>query len=140
MTKIEVQQWCQNNNMKLVSTAPKVKSQVAFILTMPNNNSWNGKWSGEGKLYVKVRKLGKKWTEKLLPNGESRSWYYNFGDGWGANVEARAVDLSEGNRLTRRSDGYMGYEWMIDSILQHGKILNTSQIKELNNELVIDRK
>lgn len=134
MTKVEVQQWCNDNNMKLVSTAPKVKSQVAFILTMPNNNSWNSKWSGEGKLYVKVRKLGKKWTEKLLPDGKSKSWYYNFGDGQGMNIEARAVDLSEGNKLTRRSDGFCGYEWAIDSILHHDKILNTQQIKEKQNE------
>lgn len=125
-----VQQWLDSNQMKVVSTKPKVKSQVAFILTMPNVGSWNGQWTGNSKLYVKVRKLGKKWTEKLLPEGKSKSWYYNFGDGWGMNIEARAVDLSEGNRLTRRSDGFCGYEWAIDSILQHGEILNSQQIKE----------
>lgn len=28
---------------------------VAFILTMPNVGSWNNKWSGEGKVYCRVK-------------------------------------------------------------------------------------
>ncbi len=27
---------------------------VAFELSMPGNNAWNGRWTGEGNLYVRV--------------------------------------------------------------------------------------
>ncbi len=42
---------------------------LVFTLTMPNNNSWNGRWSGAGNLYAKVLALGsaKKTRAKYEP-------------------------------------------------------------------------
>lgn len=38
---------------------------ILFTLTMPGNNSWNGRWSGDGQSYCKTRKFsGKKGAEK----------------------------------------------------------------------------
>jgi hypothetical protein len=81
-------------------------------LTMPHNNSWNGRWSGENDKYTKEIKVGKKAVEKLKGN-----YYYNFGDGWGANVEIREAKLRE--KVTNK---FCGYEWMVQSILMHGEI------------------
>jgi hypothetical protein len=49
-------------------------------------------------------------------------YHYNFGDGWAAGVSVRTVDAAEARKLRRKSDGFSGYDWMIDSIVQHGEI------------------
>ena len=50
--------------------------------------------------------------------------YYNFGDGWGANVSVRIVEGAKSrNQAIKGSKGFCGYDWMIDSILKHGKII-----------------
>ena len=96
---------------------------VSFELTMPSNNSWNGRWTGESKLYVRVRNAGtaklarEKW-EKLIGR-----YSYNFGDGWVACVTVREVTSTAAAKLRKDSAGFCGYEWMIDSIARHGKIL-----------------
>ena len=103
---------------------------VAFILTMPNNNSWNGKWSGEGRLYCRTVNVGssKKTREKY--EALAGNHYYNFGDGWGANVEVKEVDGDMKRKLDKRSAGFCGYDWMIESLRAYGKIMNDSQRRE----------
>lgn len=91
----------------------------AFTLNMPNVGSWNGRWSGERDLYLKFRSLKNKDAESL----KEGSYYYNFGDGWGASVQVSIIDSKEKQRLQRKSKGFAGYDWMIDSILNHGKIV-----------------
>ena len=97
--------------------------RISFTLGMPNRGSWNGKWSGEDRMYVVVRKFsGKKGSEladKLLA---SPYYYYGWSDGWVASVTLKEVDGKESAKLKRKSNGFCGYEWMIDSICQHGCI------------------
>jgi hypothetical protein len=102
---------------------------LAFQLSMPNNNSWNGKWSGEGNLYVRVltvsdAKATRAKYEKLIG-----SHYYNFGDGWGASVSVKEVTGAEKRKLVKASRGFCGYDWMIESLRWHGKIMNHAQIR-----------
>ena len=108
---------------------------IKFTLTMPNNNSWNGRWTGEENLYVKFRKVPNQKIDDLgiqKPNMHvSKNFYYDFGDGWGANVRVCVSDYKEKNKLQKKSSGFCGYDWMIDSILSHGKILNTAQRERL---------
>ena len=99
---------------------------VGFTLSMPNVGSWNGKWTGESNLYYRYRKLSKA-TEAEL---DGKSFHYNFGDGWSANVSCKKIDAKTNVKLKRRSNGFAGYDWMIDSILNHGEILNSLQRKE----------
>jgi hypothetical protein len=93
--------------------------QVAFILTMPNVGSWNGKWTASSNFHARVRKLDKPKAEKII---EGNNFYYNFGDGWGANVEVKKVLAKEANQIRKNTKGFCGYEWMIDSIINHGTI------------------
>jgi hypothetical protein len=98
--------------------------KLAFFLTMPGVNSWNGRWSGEGRRYVLIRGRGatkafKAHTSAILERGY---FSYNFGDGWVAGVEVREVTASEAAKLRRSSDGFCGYDWMVDSIMQDGEI------------------
>jgi hypothetical protein len=100
-----------------------------FILTMPNVNSWNGKWTGEGGLYCIVRK----YTDKspVLQNVDKHnSHYYNFGDGWGALVTIKKIPSEEAAKYRKRSDGFSSYGWMVDEIEEHGRILTVKEHRE----------
>ena len=95
------------------------KQKIAFRLSMPGNNAWNGKWSGDGKLYAKIRAYSSERADQII----SRCDYgYSFGDGWFASVNVAAVDGAEAKRIEKQSQGFCGYEWMIDSIERYGKI------------------
>ena len=96
---------------------------LSFTLSMPNNNAWNGRWSGEDTLYVrainfKTKKAAAR-AQEILDEGY---FYYNFGDGWGAGVTVKEVDSKEARTLRRKSAGFCGYDWMIDSIVEKGVI------------------
>lgn len=88
---------------------------------MPNVGSWNSEWTGENNLYIKFRRLTNKQIEESKV--EENFYHYNFGDGWSANVEVFVVDSKERQKLDRKSKGFAGYDWMIDSIIEHGKII-----------------
>ena len=89
----------------------------AFELSMPGNNSWNGKWTGEDNFYARTRTVSEKDAAAL------KEYYsYSFGDGWRAAVKVRRVDGRSAAKIRKKSKGFCGYEWMIDSILQHGDI------------------
>ena len=104
---------------------------LCFKLSMPCNNSWNGKWTGSKKQYVKIVSFqGKRRTKKAheilnqktpqhASQPESGYYSYNFGDGWVAGVSIYIVDGKEAARLRRQSAGFCGYEWMIDSIIEN---------------------
>lgn len=97
---------------------------VCFKLSMPNKGSWNGKWSGEENLYAIIRQVPKKhktmpMIEELLKNNH---YSYSFGDGWVARIEITQVEAKEANKIRQKSQGFCGYEWMIDSLIKNGKI------------------
>lgn len=100
---------------------------VAFILTMPGVGSRNGKWSGEGKLFAKVVMLGHAKAREL----DGKSFHYYWSDGWGARVQCKIVKGAEIRQINKTTQGFCGYEWMIDSIRTHGKIMDDAKIEEL---------
>lgn len=91
-----------------------------FILTMPSNSAWNGKWTGEGKLYARARKGIK--AETITKIMQRPRYTYSFGDGWVAAVEVKLMTGAEASKLMKKSEGFCGYDWMIDEILKHQKI------------------
>jgi hypothetical protein len=94
---------------------------LAFVLTMPGAASWNGRWSGEGQLYARVRRYrGKKAVERA--RSLIGSHYYHWNDGWSACVEVKEIDGNESRRIKRKSQGFCGYDWMVESIDLHGEI------------------
>lgn len=90
---------------------------LAFVLTMPNVGSWDGKWGFEGALYAKTQSFREE------PGVEPGMYYYDFGDGWRAGIDVREVDSREAAQLRRKSKGFYGYEWMIESIIAKGEIV-----------------
>ena len=94
---------------------------VAFTLSMPGRSSWDGRWSGEGRLYVIVRRV------KTVTNDLLGYHSYAWQDGWCASIEASIVDSKEAAKLRKRSAGFCGYDWMVDSLLMDGRILASHQ-------------
>jgi len=97
---------------------------LKFQLSMPSNNSWNGKWSGEDNLHVIFRTTrktfdGQQLAVDILDKGR---FSYSFGDGWVASVHATESDPREKRKLTRKSKGFCGYDWMVDEIMSIGRI------------------
>ena len=86
---------------------------------MPSNNSWDGKWSGTKKNYTIRKNITDKTLTELFGDKTSNSWYYNFGDGWTAKVTGTL--LNKGERA-KKSDGFCGYNWMVNSIIWYNEI------------------
>ena len=97
---------------------------LSFTLSMPNNNSWNGKWSGEDRFYAKVVNFGR--TKKAEADAkqilDKGYFYYNFGDGWGAGISVEKVDAKKAQQIRKKSVGFCGYDWMVDDIKLYGEI------------------
>ena len=54
---------------------------IAFILSMPNVGSWDGKWSAAKDVHCIIKTLKNQDVDKLfdkMPRQE-RNFYYNFG-------------------------------------------------------------
>ena len=94
--------------------------KVEFKLTMPHIGSWNGKWSyGEGKNFTLQERLPQEEVDCLFEGATKAHWYHPWNDGWTACITARI--MSKGER-SKPSDGFMGYEWMVVSIINYGRI------------------
>lgn len=103
---------------------------IAFELSMPRNNSWNGKWSGDVKhLDVAAFSGGSAKAKAKYSALCGQRFYYNFGDGWCAAVAVSEVTADEARKLRKQSAGFCGYEWMIDSIRYDGAIYGPTQPK-----------
>lgn len=94
---------------------------VKFILTMSKIGSWNGKWSGTDKEYALYQEVTEfKWV--CLKN----EYFYDFGDGWEVCIKVINPAVTPELGWSRRhvcTDGFCGYEWMVDAILLRGKII-----------------
>ena len=99
--------------------------KLCFELTMPGRGSWNGKWSGKKDRHIIIRSVDDQKAESL--NG--RLFYYKWPDGWTACVAVSDVDSKEAARLKKKSRGFCGYDWMVDSIIRYGMI-TTSIVKK----------
>ncbi len=97
---------------------------ISFELSMPGRNSWNGRWSGEESVYAIVKSF------RTLPKNLKLGYYsYDFGDGWRAGVTVREATSGTARMLRKKSRGFCGYEWMVDSILSDGAIYGPTQPK-----------
>lgn len=97
---------------------------ICYELSMPGRNTWNGSWSGEGRLYAIIRRYKSQKAEKRAQSILERSAYsYCWTDGWRVRVSVREVNFADARRLRRESKGFCGYDWMVDSIESDLKII-----------------
>lgn len=102
---------------------------ILYKLTMPNVGSWNGKWTGEGRLHclIKSYKKDSDIPEKVL---SKKNYYYDFGDGWGANIDCSEIKGNEKVKYKKLSMGFCGYDWMIKEIEEFGRIKSLSERRQ----------
>ena len=93
---------------------------VVFELRVANAPTWNGKFSGEGNYYAETVAIRDK--NKVKEIVEKGTYHYRWDDGWSVNIKAFEVDSKDAAKIRRRSKGFMGYDWMIDSIIEKGHI------------------
>lgn len=104
---------------------------LLFELTMPNRGSWNGRWSGESRRHLLIRRLSN--SKKNFERAEKlngKSWYYGWPDGWGASVSCKVIEPRTARIWEKLSDGFCGYDWMVDSIMARDKILANHEIEQ----------
>jgi len=105
---------------------------IQWKLSMPNNNAWNGRWSGESKFYGIIESVtGKARTakyKKMIEDGGY--WSYNFGDGWRAAVELTELTPEQARKNRKMLAGFCGYDWMVRSIKYDGAIYGPTQPKK----------
>jgi hypothetical protein len=105
--------------------------KLAFILTMPGCPSWNGKWSGEGRLYCIVRSFSTNKGKELAAQIAAKGYYsYGWSDGWRAGIQVKVVDAAEARKLKSKSVGFNGYDWMVDTIINYGKPMADHEVAE----------
>lgn len=92
---------------------------VSFVLTVPKHNTWNNRWSGQNDFFCVVRLVDKNKAEEI----DGKSYDYDFKDGWMNRIHCEIIKRDEAKKLIKRSSGFMGYEWMIDSIIKNNKII-----------------
>jgi len=97
---------------------------LCFELSMPNVGSWNGKRSSANSYFAKVVSFGrtKKGIEKAQTILDKGYFSYSFGDGWRAGISVKEVNAKEAAKARRKSKGFCGYDWMIDSIRHNNSI------------------
>lgn len=101
---------------------PDDNVRLCFKLNMPGRNSWDGKWSGDNKLYAKVIIFKKNQKDKAIQILKDGPYSYRWSDGWRAEVSIMTVSKSEAREIIKKSSGFHGYDWMINSIINYGKI------------------
>ena len=94
--------------------------KIEFKLSMPHRASWNGGWSGAEKNYTITKNIKDKTVIILgFDKTDTKCWYYSFGDGWTACVTGRIIPKGE---RVKKSDGFCGYNWMVDEIVWYNEI------------------
>lgn len=103
---------------------------IVFELTMPHVGSWNGKWSGADRLYIRTKR------ECDVPKDlRDRDFHYRWEDGWEACVSVRKMPAKEAVKLERKSNGFAGYDWMVRSIVKRGYIVSDSDMRQNGEEV-----
>jgi hypothetical protein len=81
-------------------------------------------------LYTLTKNFGsQKAQAKAATILANQPYSYDFGDGWRASIEVKAVEGPELRSIRKRSKGFCGYDWMVDSILDNGSIYGPTQPK-----------
>ena len=92
---------------------------VLFELSFPNKGSWDNHWSRENEKHIVA--MADKYVKPELID---KNYFYDFGDGWGANVKVYKMsgNTNEYRAILKNNTGFCGYEWMVRSIVKNGEI------------------
>jgi len=92
---------------------------IVFRLTMAKVPTWNGTWSGADKVFVRRR------LDSVVPASVvGRVFIYEWDDGWSVRISVEKVSAAKAAGIAKQSKSFCGYDWMIDSIIKYGEILD----------------
>ena len=75
------------------------------------------------KNYINIRKILKHDYEKYSHVLKENIWHYTWSDGWNATVESKVLTgYKEKKILLKNTDGFCGYNEMINDILSFNEI------------------
>lgn len=95
---------------------------LLFSLSMPNPPSWNGKWSLAHEKHTRARSFTDAEFDNL-PKNIVGTHSYRWNDGWTAQIDVTVTDSAQAKeRHLKNSAGFCGYDWMINSLIDCGKI------------------
>jgi len=101
---------------------------ILFTLTMPGCGSWNGVDTGAGRFHGIIKKyLSKEQIELIL---DTKNYRYQWDDGWAANIKAEIINSRDRKKIENKSQGFRGYDWMVDSIIKYNKIITEKDAKQ----------
>ena len=104
---------------------------LAYTLSMPRANSWNGRWSGDDRSFVITCSYqGGKRIELARRILDEAPYRYSWDDGWAARIEVEEVDSRRAAAMRQTSAGFAGYDWMVHTIERYGKPLATHELPE----------
>jgi hypothetical protein len=92
-------------------------SRIEFRLSMPSTGNASSSSWGKDRDYVIVRTLPAAQADAVLNGTTRQSWFHRWDDGWTALVTGRLMKTGE---RRPKSDGFAGYDWMVDNIIRHG--------------------
>jgi hypothetical protein len=97
---------------------------LIFRLSMPGTGPNGERWNSDNRVHALIRPVPRnlKSTENANKLLAAKSWRYDFGDGWIAQVDVEQGTQQTVHRARRLSQGFCGYDWMVASILEHGEI------------------
>ena len=81
-----------------------------------------------GKNYILTRKVSSLRGRKLLADGDV---FYCWSDGWRAHIKVQEVSSDQARRMRAISDGFGGYEWMLQRLLDCPDIPANHQLNEI---------
>lgn len=112
---------------------------LAAFLSMPNVGSWNNRWTGESRPYVSLMRVSEVNKEKMARQlSIIGSYYYDFGDGWGASVNIKEVTEKEYKHYKKVTAGFSGYDWMVSSIIKYKRIVNSVEQSFLDFKILAE--
>lgn len=96
---------------------------LCFELTMPRHTEKDSKWEGKTRRRIKMLPAfsdkDKEWYAKLA----DKDWYYAFSDDRLVHIHTRIINKKEADYLRYYNNKFTEYDWMLDSILATGEIL-----------------
>lgn len=103
---------------------------LCFKLWVTSCNTWNRQHSFNNQylIFKTFLKKDNETADKILAK---KSYGYMWDDGWTVSISVSQVSSEEKRRLEKVNAGFLGYDWMVDSIIKHGKIIDASmEVKE----------
>ena len=96
-----------------------------------NSNTWNGKSTQLPN--EEVVNLTKSQIKKIFGDNEnlSKSFFYNYGDGWTDEVMVVRIDRKQANQIRKGEN--LTNQWLKSMILQYGRLITKEEEEKINN-------